>query len=154
MKNHLNKFFIFAVFPILIVLCGLPAAADTIMEADTFPVFESLCPNVSFWIKIYTEYATTQGVIHDKKNLAIIYEVIELKDRYRHGSRKINRARIKKAKKKYKQILARLAQGVAPNGLEEQRVVALFGRTLCETCAVKSVRKIRFARGSSGPAPT
>jgi membrane-bound lytic murein transglycosylase D len=151
MKNHLNKFFIFAVFPILIVLCGLPAAADTIMEADTFPVYESLRPNVSFWLKIYTEYATTQGVIHDKKNLAIIYEVIELKDRNRHGSRKINRARIKKAKRKYKQILARLAQGVAPNGLEEQRVVALFGTHARPADFKNAMRNLRCQIGQKDP---
>ena len=57
----------------MLVVMGLwctPATADT--PADAFPVYESIQPNVSFWKKIYTQYSTTQGVIHDKQNLAII----------------------------------------------------------------------------------
>ena len=108
-------------------LGGLPAGAETITEPETFPVYDSIRSNVSFWVKIYTEYSTTQGVIHDKRNLNIIYDVIELKDRNHHGSRQINKARIKEVKKKYKQILARLARGETPAGGEERRVAALFG---------------------------
>ncbi len=151
MKNHLNKIFILAVFPIVVVLGCLPAGADTIMEPDTFPLYDSLRPNVSFWKKIYTEYSTTQGVIHDKKNLAIIYEIIELKDRNRHGSRKINKERIKRVKKKYKRILAKLAQGEAPNGPEEQRVAALFGTHAKPTDLRHAIRNLRCQVGQNDP---
>ena len=133
------------------VLSSLPAGADTIMEPDTFPVYDSIRPNVSFWEKIYTEYSTTQGVIHDKKNLAIIYEVIGLKDRNRHGSRKINKERIKKVKKKYKRILAKLAQGEAPNGLEEQRVAALFGTHAKPADFRSAIRNLRCQVGQNDP---
>jgi len=133
------------------VLSSLPAGADTIMEPDTFPVYDSIRPNVSFWEKIYTEYSTTQGVIHDKKNLAIIYEIIGLKDRNRHGSRKINKERIKKVKKKYKRILAKLAQGEAPNGLEEQRVAALFGTHAKPADFRSAIRNLRCQVGQNDP---
>ena len=93
MKNYRYKIIVFAMTLFGLVLAGLPASAGrTDVE---FPVYDSIQPNVNFWKKIYTEYSTTQGVIHDKKNLAIIYEVIDLKDRNRHGSRKINKQRIK-----------------------------------------------------------
>ena len=151
MKNHRNKIFFLAIFSAAMVLCSLPAGADTIMESDTFPLYDSVRPNVSFWEKIYTEYSTTQGVIHDKKNLAIIYEVIELKDRNRHGSRKINKARIEKVKKKYKRILAKLAQGEAPNGLEEQRVAALFGTHAKPADFRSAIRNLRCQVGQNDP---
>ena len=109
------------------VLCGFPAGADSITETHTFPVYDSIRPNVLFWKKIYTHYSTTEGVIHDNQNLAIIYDVIELQDLNRHGSRKINQNRIKKAKKKYQLILAKLAQGKSPEEPEEKRVADLFG---------------------------
>jgi hypothetical protein len=96
--------------------------ANAAAVSGTFPEYDSIRPNISFWKKIYTQYPTTNGVIHDKRNLGIIYEVIELKDRNHHGSRKINRDRIKKAKKKYKLILAKLARGEPPKGSEEKRV--------------------------------
>ncbi len=99
---------------------SLPLNASSI-DAE-FPVYDSIRPNVEFWKKIYTEYSTAQGVIHDKKNLAIIYEVIALKDRNSYSGRKINKVRVKRVKKKYKQILAKLAQGKKPSGPLEQRV--------------------------------
>jgi hypothetical protein len=37
-------------------------SADAAAFSDTFPVYDSIRPNVSFWKKIYTEYSTTQGV--------------------------------------------------------------------------------------------
>jgi membrane-bound lytic murein transglycosylase D len=151
MKNRLNKIFILAVLPILMLLSGLPAGAETIVEPDSFPVYDSIRPNISFWKKIYSEFSTTQGVIHDKKNLAIIYEVIGLKDRNRHGSRKINKARIKKVKKKYKRILAKLAQGKAPNGPEEQRVAALFGTDAKPADFRNAIRNLRCQVGQSDP---
>jgi membrane-bound lytic murein transglycosylase D len=151
MKNRLNKIFILAVFPFVMVLSNLPAGADTTMEPDTFPVYDSVRPNVSFWKKIYTQYSTTQGVIHDKQNLGIIYDVIELKDRNHHGSRKINKARIKKVKKKYKRILAKLAQGQAPNGPEEQRVAALFGTQAKPVDFRNAMRNLRCQVGQKDP---
>jgi membrane-bound lytic murein transglycosylase D len=151
MKNHLNKIFFLAVSSILMVLSCLPAGADPLLEPDTFPVYDSIRPNVSFWKKIYTEYSTAQGVIHDKKNLAIIYEVIRLKDRNLHGSRKINKARIKKVKKKYKQILAKLAEGKTPNGREEQRVAALFGNDAKPADFRKAIRNLRCQVGQNDP---
>ncbi len=151
MKNRPNKIFILALLPILMVLSSLPAGANTIMEPDTFPLYDSVRPNVSFWEKIYTKYSTTQGVIHDKKNLAIIYEVIGLIDRNRHGNRKINKARIKKVKNKYKQILAKLAQGEVPNGPEEQRVAALFGTHAKPADFRSAIRNLRCQVGQNDP---
>jgi membrane-bound lytic murein transglycosylase D len=151
MKNRLNKILFFAVFPIVMVFCGLPAAAGTVMEPDAFPVYDSIRPNISFWEKIYSQYSTTQGVIHDKRNLGIIYDVIELKDRNRHGSRKINKARINTVKKKYKRILAKLAQGQTPNGPEEERVAALFGTQAKPVDFRNAMRNLRCQVGQNDP---
>jgi len=125
------------------------AAADAF--SDTFPVYDSIRPNVSFWKKIYTEYYTTQGVIHDKRKLGIIYEVIDLKDRNRHGSQKINRSRIKKAKKKYKLILTKLAQGKTPIGTEEQRVAGFFGAHAKPADFQAAMRNLRCQVGQKDP---
>ena len=35
-------------------------------------------PRVNFWIKIYSKYTTNQIVIHDRENLDVIYDVINL----------------------------------------------------------------------------
>jgi len=151
MKNRLSKIYFLAVFSIVMVLCSLQAGADTLIEPETFPVHDSIRPNVSFWKKIYTQYSTNQGVIHDKRNLGIIYDVIELKDPHRHGSRKINRERIKRVKKKYKRILVKLARGEAPDGPEEQRVAALFGEQAKPVDFQHAMRNLRCQVGQKDP---
>ncbi len=116
-------------FPIVIlitILTGTVFLSDARAESDTFPVLPAIQPNVSFWTKIYTEYSSHHGVIHDSRNLNIIYGVIELVDPDRYGGRKTNQNRIKKAKKKYKAILAKLMRGEAPAGPLEQQVAELF----------------------------
>ncbi len=123
--------------------------ADT--PSDTFPVYDSIRPNVSFWKKIYTQYSTTQGVIHDKHKLDIIYEVIDLKDRYRPGNRKINRNRIKAVKKKYRRILSKLAQGKTPIGPDEQRVAELFGAHAKPADFYAAKRNLRCQVGQKDP---
>jgi membrane-bound lytic murein transglycosylase D len=126
-------------------LCSIHANADTV--SGNFPEYDSIRPNISFWKKIYSEYSTTKGVIHDKRQLDIIYEVIELKDRNLHSSRKINRDRIKKAKKKYKLILAKLARGEPPKGSEEKRVADLFGTESQRTDFRTAMRNLRCQVG-------
>ena len=47
-------------------LHGLAAFAD---EADPFAHPAELEPDVRFWIRVYTEVTTDQGLIHDDWNL-------------------------------------------------------------------------------------
>ncbi len=131
------------------LLWSKPVVAQSI-DAE-FPLYDSMRPNVLFWKKIYTEYSTTQGVIHDKKNMAIIYEVIALKDRNRHGSRKINKQRIKRVKKKYRAILAKLGQGKTPTSAEEKRVATLFGPHAKPANFRNAMRNLRCQVGQNDP---
>ena len=96
-------------------------------EADPFPVPQCIQPNVDFWKKVYTEYHSGQGIIHDNQNLDIVYDVVKLDNPDRPGAGKRNRQRIKAAKKTYQTLLKKLARGALPSGPEEQRVADLFG---------------------------
>ena len=115
----------------IVILAAIFSAAvflsDIRAESDTFPVPSVIEPNVDFWTQIYTEYSSDQGVLHDSRKLDIIYGVIELVNPDRYGGRKTNNRRIKKAKKKYRAILAKLMKGEAPVGPLEQKVARLFG---------------------------
>jgi len=117
-------------FPIVFLTVIFSAAgfhSDARAESDTFPVPSVIEPNVAFWTRIYTEYSSDHGVLHDSRKLNIIYGVVELVDPDRYGGRKTNKNRIKKAKKKYKAILSKLMRGEAPVGPVEQKVAGLFG---------------------------
>jgi membrane-bound lytic murein transglycosylase D len=125
MKRMLPKSLIFCF--VVLALSTFPSISMKI-RADTnpFPLYPCIQPNVTFWKNIYTQYSNNQGVIHDKRNLNIIYGIIEFEDSDLPGGRKINRERIKKAKRKFKKILKKLANGASPSGPEEQRVADLF----------------------------
>ena len=111
----------------MVLLSGSVCRAEVQVESDIFPLYPCIQPNVNFWLKIYTQYSSDQGVIHDSRQMDRIYGVIPLVDPYRAGGRKINNKRIKAAKKKYRAILTKLMQGKPPVGSEEQRVAEQFG---------------------------
>ncbi len=93
-------------------------------------------PDIAFWRRVYTEVATTGGLIHDASNLGIVYEVIELPANLSPRQRS---KRIEDTKKKYARILERLAQGAEKLTEEEKRVQALWP---------KNTRRVRFEQAS------
>jgi len=124
MKNI--QTYLFAGIVAAILFCvGLPAVS--LAAKDAFPHYPSIRTNVDFWEKVYSRYSSKQGILHDNKNLNIIYEVIDLKAYDLPGSRRVNKARIKRSKDQYVRILHRLARGNKPASKKEKRVAALFG---------------------------
>jgi membrane-bound lytic murein transglycosylase D len=151
MNTRRYRTLLLSILPVALVLTGIQAGADTGMEPDAFPIYDSIRLNISFWKKIYSEYSTTQGVIHDNQNLDIIYDVIALEDRDRFGSEKINRERVNAAKKKYKLILAGLARGEPPVGPDERRVADLFGPNAEPADFQAAMRHLRCQLGQKDP---
>ncbi|MFH1020076.1 MAG: LysM peptidoglycan-binding domain-containing protein [Pseudomonadota bacterium] len=94
---------------------------------DPFPLYDCVTPNVSFWCDIYGKYPSSQGVLHDKRDLRIIYEVLDVEGTWETGARERDRQRIERAKERYLDILKALASGALPQTREEKRVAALFG---------------------------
>ncbi len=92
-----------------------------------FPSYPSIKPNIDFWIDIFTKYSASQGVIHDTRNLGLIYEVVRLDTSNTIAANRKNK-KIKKAViKKYKTILLNLAKGKKVISKEEKRIATLFG---------------------------
>ncbi|MDH4206109.1 MAG: hypothetical protein OEV45_11335, partial [Desulfobacteraceae bacterium] len=112
-------------------------------DTTLFPVYPSIEPNVKFWTKVYSEYSTAQGILHDSQNLNIIYEVVEL----RIGAKTINEKRIQKAKDKYITILRKLAQNPSVSDVETRRVAALFGKNANRATFQNAIYRIRCQIG-------
>ena len=53
------------IIALFLVLAATPLAADT----SDFPRPAELEPDISFWITIFTDYTSDQGVLHDNRNL-------------------------------------------------------------------------------------
>lgn len=69
------------------------------MPALSFSVDDRLRKNVNFWVRIYTEYTSRQGLVHDAKYIDKVYEVVELGRRGGHTGQ---------LKKKWKSVLLSL----------------------------------------------
>jgi len=146
MMELLLKYFRF-LFILPVVLWAATAPIEVWAESDPFPQYECIQPNVAFWKKIYSEYSSDQGVVHDKQRLDIIYGVIALRNPDLPGGRKANQNRIKKAKNKYKAILAKLIRGEAPTGQLEQQVADLFGPHARSADYRSAIRNLRCQTG-------
>ncbi len=104
------------------------------LDSD-FPIYPTIKPNVEFWIDIFTKYSKSQGVIHDNRNLEIVYEIITLDGSNTLRARRKNKKKIKAVIQKYKNILLNLSKGNKslsnqfPSNPETKKVAALFGVT-------------------------
>ena len=142
-------------FVLSVVFAAVLIPIEITAEPDPFPQYECIQPNVVFWKKIYSEYTSDQGVLHDKTRLDIIYGVIDLENPDLPGGRKLNRKRIKTAKKKYKSILTKLMRGEPPAGQLEKHVADQFGpnakamdyRTAMRNIRCQTGQKDRFQAG-------
>lgn len=112
-----------------------------------FPVPESIRPNVAFWRDIYGKYSSRQGVLHDSRQPAIVYEVIDIEGIWENTARARDRVKIDAARERYQNILARLAEGVAAESEEEKRVAALFGPGATAADFRAAAERVRFQSG-------
>lgn len=141
-------FFLFCSSVLLILCCG-PAQASA--DFPRYPVIEK---NVRFWENIYSQYSTSQGVVHDSNDLGIVYEVIPIFNHRLPGASKINRPILKGIKNKYSKILNQLAKGIQPKTKDEKRVAALYEkstrkrfRQAADSVRVQIGQKDRFLEG-------
>ncbi len=95
----------------------------TIMPKLQFAVDGALRKNVEFWIRIYTEYYTYQGVIHDAKNVDRVYEILDFR-----ADPSRQEKFVREAKSKWKDVLLSIHRKRDPEKLndEERRIYQMF----------------------------
>src|SRR3979490_3633425 len=64
--------------------------------------------DVRFWIRVYTEVTTDQGLLHDDWNLGLVYEVLRFDPASSPAQRE---RRVNEAKTRYAALLRRFAGG-------------------------------------------
>jgi len=134
--------------PVILLACVLVLAAPPARgDDDPFPIPPSLEDPVRFWTRIYSEVDTRGGLIHDSRDLAIVYEKIRFPD---GASRRARQRQVERTKEHYDAILAALASGKR-SGLssDEQRVLALFPDGVSEGTLRAARGRIRFQLGQA-----
>ena len=128
------------IYCLLVLLLATGARAE-----ETFPQPPELQRDVDFWVSIFTHYETDQGVLHDNRNLAVVYERIDLPAR---TSRRERQREVSKRRKKLQATLRSLAQGKRENlSAEEARVLALWPAGVSNETLAAAAKRIRYQQG-------
>lgn len=105
---------------------SIPASATELVLRDAdgrinkeFHVPENMKENVTFWLKIYTEYTTQHLVIFDAKHPALIYEALDFRDlaktsRNQMAFEIVRKQRIQKKIAAYRRAFRHLAHNPHP----------------------------------------
>ena len=125
---------------LLLLLSVSAARAD-----ETFPQPAELQRDVDFWVSIFTEYTTDQGVMHDARNLSVVYEIVDFPSDW---GRRERQRRITAKRRNIQQILSRLAGGKRDElSAEEERILALWPDGVDNQTLVNASRNIRHQQG-------
>ena len=130
-------------FPLLLLcLAVAPAYAE-----ETFPVPGELQPDVDFWLAIFTEYSTDEGVLHDPRDLRVVYKRIDMPSNL--GRRDRSR-RIRQHRDALADTLRKLANGRRDNLTDEEaRVLDLWPEGVSNDTLRAAAGRIRFQQGLS-----
>ncbi|HUE09878.1 MAG TPA: transglycosylase SLT domain-containing protein, partial [Steroidobacteraceae bacterium] len=126
------------------LLYGRAHAAEA---ADPFAHPPELEPDVRFWIRVYTEVTTDQGLLHDDRNLGLVYEVLRFDLAASPAQRE---RRVAEAKTRYAALLRRFAAGDdAGLTAHERRILHAFGEGATAGEFLAAIDRIRFQLGQA-----
>lgn len=133
------------VLRLLVLILLLPASL--LADDSLFPRPAELEPDVLFWRAVFTEYSTDEGVLHDNRNLAVVYEIMPMPAR---TSRSERNRKVQRRREHYQAILRTLAGGKR-DGLtaEQKRVLDLWPAGVSNSELKAAESRIRFQHGLS-----
>ncbi len=103
--------------------------------------------DVRFWIRVYTEVTTDQGLVHDDWNLGLVYEVLRFDPAASPAQRQ---RRVAEAKARYASLLKRFAAGSTDDLTpHEQRILHAFGSKATPGDFRDAIERIRFQLGQA-----
>ena len=129
----------------LFLFLFLVFTAAPLQAQETFPQPVELQPDIDFWVSIFTRYTTDQGVLHDSRNLAVVYEVIDFESDL---GRQARQRRVSSRREKVQAVLRSLASGKREDlSDDEARVLALWPTNVSNQSLAIAAKQIRYQQG-------
>src|ERR1700722_15692372 len=126
------------------LLHNFVAAAEA---PDPFVHPSELEQDIRFWIRVYTEVTTDQGLLHDDWNLGLVYEVLRFDPAASPAQRE---RRGTEATARYAALLKRFATGTTDElTAHEQRILRAFGPNASPRDFRDAIERIRFQLGQA-----
>jgi len=132
---------------LLLALLFVHRNAARAQTPDPFTPPAELEKDVRFWIRVYTEVTTDQGLLHDDWNLGLVYEVLRFDAATAPAQRE---RRVAEAKARYAALLKRFAAGATDDlTAHEQRILHAFGPNATPRDFRDAIDRIRFQLGQA-----
>lgn len=117
----------------------------TVAADELFPQPAELQPDVDFWISVFSEISTDEGVLHDNRNLAVVYDRLDMPANL---SRRERSRRIDRRRSEIRAVLQTLATGKRDNlSAEEARILALWPEGVTNETLAAATSRIRYQNG-------
>ncbi|HEX2789568.1 MAG TPA: transglycosylase SLT domain-containing protein [Steroidobacteraceae bacterium] len=126
---------------LLLLLVRVASAADTLL-----PRPPELEPDVQFWIRVYTQVSTNQGLIHDQHRLSVVYETLHF-DADMPSSERARKVDFER--ERVQDILRHLARGDEPRDDDDRRVRKMWGDDATPAQLEVAAQDVRFQLGQS-----
>ena len=120
---------------------------------DIFPVHDEMVDACQFWITVFTRYSTNEYIIHDSKDLGVIYEVVKwgsLDDDFDTPQTREQKQFFKSKLNYYEKILTELATLYPDTTLmsrEHKRVYKLLSRVGSRNDFYTAANRLRIQKG-------
>ncbi|HBW82968.1 MAG TPA: hypothetical protein DEF79_02885 [Gammaproteobacteria bacterium] len=125
-----------SIIAFLLVLLSTKSAGQ---DEQLFPRPPELEPAVRFWTSVYTEVDTQSGLLHDARNLGVVYAKLPL-----------NRRQIENRRNQIEADLRVLAGGKRIGLSEEQReILSLWPDEVSNEALLEAAKNVRFQLGQS-----
>jgi membrane-bound lytic murein transglycosylase D len=149
-----------SIFALTLLLCSVIApatgtAADPPTgdpaRAERFPRPAAIEPMVQFWIKVYSQYTTSQMALHDSEELDIVYTVVELPPGEDPAILRLRRQLLKETRERYEDALKCLASAATDAELDPLalEVKALWGERGSPAMYDQAATRLRYQLGQA-----
>lgn len=144
MTSPIRRLFALAVaIAVALTVAAGPARGDD----ETFPRPAAFEPDIAFWVSIFTEYSSDEGVLHDSRHLGVVYERIPMPAT---TSRRVRNRQVNVRRDHYKAVLGALAGGKRDKlTAEERRVLELWPPDVSNATLRAAAGRLRYQQGLS-----
>ncbi len=122
------------------------------VRAESIPRPAGIQPDVNFWIRVYTEFTTNEGLLHDERNLSVVYDTLK----FGSGSSSRDRQRMVDERRDrhiaaLRRIIAALPtdEGREALSADDKRLLTLFGPNPSAVILKEATARIRFQLGQA-----
>ncbi|HSD49818.1 MAG TPA: lytic transglycosylase domain-containing protein [Candidatus Methylomirabilis sp.] len=147
------RIFLLAILAVSVVLSLHSPAAVASEAVDISPHFPKppvLHPNVEFWKRVYTEFGAGDFILHDRDNLDVIYDVVQVNGTTNERrAEELGKPEVERARERYETILVSLARGIPLEalGLEGRWVAQTWGCPCPPEGLLRAASNIRVQQG-------